>query len=620
MEEAQPLPLRFQLLFHWEVENAADALLKHRTRMYPAFKAELNNTPIYRLIHHEFERHYISAGQLFKANGITLTEGLFLFDLKMTDFEVDFLVAQFPYCDIWVTLDKARNMAVAFGVEHELGLLLGAELDACFSSDNTSRDEMMHNWIIPTVPHFQYSTRALLEATFASIEMAQPSNRKIRTQISRSRQKGMVMKDRTESGLVRWQVWAYEQFLQQNTIHDPVLDRSGSVWDALQGILCDLQTLARGAAIPARVLSDNMMLGNMPLKKEYLNQSLLLQQLYTAVMAEKIMNEIGHLAGYQQSTAAALARQKEEEEEEQKSSLASQQQGKHGVTNTISTTTDGSNNNMLFHDRMDLIEQELYRVKRKSDKRLEAIEESQQDLISQLDEFHQWKAESDRKRKMPNDAIELLSPGDFQLQSGGQQKRLGRHTRSASSSSSFIHFKAPQQKEQVIPNGNKLASQALPSLLICVVGLIAAGWMMDIYQVFTQVSELFILVPVLLNLKGNLEMNLAARFSTSANMGDLDHPETRNALVWGNMSLIQVQALISGSVAGSFSVLLGALLHPDDAVTVSESVLVVASSMVSASVSSFVLGLFMCVLIIISRILKIDPGTQYCLSYGIVSG
>lgn len=104
-------------------------------------------------------------------------------------------------------------------------------------------------------------------------------------------------------------------------------------------------------------------------------------------------------------------------------------------------------------------------------------------------------------------------------------------------------------------------------------------------------------------------MNLAARFSTSANMGDLDHPETRNALVWGNLALIQVQALISGSIAGLFSVILGGILHPEEAITIAESVLVIASSMVSASVSSFVLGIFMCILIIISRIMKIDPGT-----------
>lgn len=42
------------------------------------------------------------------------------------------------------------------------------------------------------------------------------------------------------------------------------------------------------------------------------------------------------------------------------------------------------------------------------------------------------------------------------------------------------------------------------------------------WQVFTEVSELFILVPVLLNLKGNLEMNLAARISTSVTSAVLD--------------------------------------------------------------------------------------------------
>ena len=35
------------------------------------------------------------------------------------------------------------------------------------------------------------------------------------------------------------------------------------------------------------------------------------------------------------------------------------------------------------------------------------------------------------------------------------------------------------------------------------------------WPVFTRVTELFVLVPVLLNLKGNLEMNLASRLSTS---------------------------------------------------------------------------------------------------------
>ncbi|KAI8335487.1 hypothetical protein BC941DRAFT_472144 [Chlamydoabsidia padenii] len=199
---------------------------------------------------------------------------------------------------------------------------------------------------------------------------------------------------------------------------------------------------------------------------------------------------------------------------------------------------------------------------------------------------------------------------------------LTRHHKRTSSSSSFVYFKAPPLQtdtiieETSLPNElYHLASQALPSLLISVIGLVFAGWMMDVFQhweVFSQISELFILVPVLLNLKGNLEMNLAARFSTSANLGDLDHPQKRNALIWGNLALIQVQALISGAIAGIFSFFLGILEHPSVPTTIGESILVITSSMVAATASSFVLGVFMCILIIISRKMKIDPDNIAC--------
>ncbi len=47
--------------------------------------------------------------------------------------------------------------------------------------------------------------------------------------------------------------------------------------------------------------------------------------------------------------------------------------------------------------------------------------------------------------------------------------------------------------------------------------MVGAGLVLDMVQhwdVFTKVSELFILVPALLGLKGNLEMTLASRLST----------------------------------------------------------------------------------------------------------
>lgn len=420
MDGHGPIPLQFQLLFNWEVEATQEALYKSKTRMFPAFKVELNDTPIYRLIHHEFERHFVSAGQLFKACGLTLTEGFFLFELKLTDFEVDFLISQFPYCDIWVSVEQARAMALALGVETELGLLLGEELDECYTTDNMNRNEIMHNWIVPSIPNLQYSTRALLETTFETVELLQPPNRKIRTQIaarSDDNQNGMVMKDRTENGLVRWQVWAYEQFLQnQNSVQheeQPILDRSGAVWDSLQGILYDLQTLSRKgqAKVHPRVLSDNMMVGNMPLKKEYLGHSLLLQQLYIAVMSEKIMNELGRVSLMKESEKEVIMESNQvgkatrnNKNDDLMSPSTSSLLGGNTVTTTTTATSATTNNNradnnMLFHDRMDLLEQELYRVKRRAKKKFEDIQLYQDDLIQQINDLNSWKLKSERARK-----------------------------------------------------------------------------------------------------------------------------------------------------------------------------------------------------------------------------
>jgi hypothetical protein len=59
-----------------------------------------------------------------------------------------------------------------------------------------------------------------------------------------------------------------------------------------------------------------------------------------------------------------------------------------------------------------------------------------------------------------SDAIELLAPLGNPLED--QHKRPDRRHSRSDSTSSFIHFRAPQQREEdlhVISNGNKLASQ-----------------------------------------------------------------------------------------------------------------------------------------------------------------
>ena len=62
-----------------------------------------------------------------------------------------------------------------------------------------------------------------------------------------------------------------------------------------------------------------------------------------------------------------------------------------------------------------------------------------------------------------------------------------------------------------------IAMQILFPFLVAGLGMVGAGLVLDVVQhweVFEVVNEIFILVPALLGLKGNLEMTLASRLST----------------------------------------------------------------------------------------------------------
>jgi solute carrier family 41 len=76
----------------------------------------------------------------------------------------------------------------------------------------------------------------------------------------------------------------------------------------------------------------------------------------------------------------------------------------------------------------------------------------------------------------------------------------------------------------------------------------------------TSVNELIAIVPVILNLKGNIEMTLSARLGTASNMGDLDTPSIRNALIFGNLALLQVQAAVVSFISACLTFLLGMII------------------------------------------------------------
>ncbi|KAJ0174582.1 hypothetical protein K1T71_009690 [Dendrolimus kikuchii] len=155
-------------------------------------------------------------------------------------------------------------------------------------------------------------------------------------------------------------------------------------------------------------------------------------------------------------------------------------------------------------------------------------------------------------------------------------------------------------------NSAVAAVQMFASFLLAGFGMVAASLLLDVVQhweVFDKVSEVYILVPALLGLKGNLEMTLASRLSTHAHLGHLD--TNLWSLVVGNLCLIQCQAVLVGFLAAMAAVTMGWI--PDGQFDIHHALLLCASSVLTASSASFALGLIMIGVIVVSKKMNINP-------------
>ncbi|XP_040416151.1 solute carrier family 41 member 2 isoform X2 [Cygnus olor] len=142
-------------------------------------------------------------------------------------------------------------------------------------------------------------------------------------------------------------------------------------------------------------------------------------------------------------------------------------------------------------------------------------------------------------------------------------------------------------RKQPKESSSIMALQILVPFLLAGFGTVSAGMVLDIVQhwdVFKNVTEVFILVPALLGLKGNLEMTLASRLSTAVNIGKMDSPIEKWNLIIGNLALKQVQATVVGFLAAVAAVILGWI--PEGKYRFDHSILLCSSSVATAFIAS----------------------------------
>lgn len=140
-------------------------------------------------------------------------------------------------------------------------------------------------------------------------------------------------------------------------------------------------------------------------------------------------------------------------------------------------------------------------------------------------------------------------------------------------------------------------------------GNVGAGLILDYCQhwdVFQTITELFVLVASFLGFKGNLEMTLAARLSTQANLGNLDKSSEQWRMGCGNIALIQCQAIVVAFLAAIIAILMNVIKEWQ--FELDHALLICATSLITASVTGFFLASLMITVIIISRKTGVNPG------------
>lgn len=151
-------------------------------------------------------------------------------------------------------------------------------------------------------------------------------------------------------------------------------------------------------------------------------------------------------------------------------------------------------------------------------------------------------------------------------------------------------------------------------------GTIGAGILLDNVQhwpVFKNIDEIYILLPSLLGLKGNLEMTLASRLSTHVNLGDMNTKNGRFKIIFGNIALTQCQATIVSLLACILASTINFIYT--GSFDVNDLILITAAALLTAATASLILGLMMIFVVLVARSCDVNPdniATPIAASFG----
>ncbi|KJH46180.1 divalent cation transporter [Dictyocaulus viviparus] len=165
--------------------------------------------------------------------------------------------------------------------------------------------------------------------------------------------------------------------------------------------------------------------------------------------------------------------------------------------------------------------------------------------------------------------------------------------------------KAPLTLSEKTESSTTFFVQTLIPFLFAGVGLIFAGLLLEeaeTWLFFTELPDAITLVPTLVGMKGNLEMTLASRLSTLANLGFMEMGKQRWQVALSNMALIQTQAIVISSIAVVPAIILG-----EKPFMIREVLCLLLSAVATASLASLILGLLMIGVVIAAKKWKVNP-------------